>query len=751
MTSTVLHVTKRDGRTEAYSHRKLKKAVTWCTNSNKVLAKELLNALDIKLHSNIKIEKLWDEVIATAANKISEMFPIWDQVATRAYVLKIYKETYGNKRIENGYYPDYLDVVKKGVTAGVYTKEVLISFTAEELNTIGSFVEMERDLLFPFIGVVSIMDKYSMNQTLTKKLELPQHIYMRVAIAGFINDTSSQRLEKIKKRYDDLSTFKYTEATPKMINSLSPKAQLASCVLQEVADNTESINHTDTALSLFSKYGGGLALDVSKLRCSLSSIGKNGARSDGPIPFIQKFESTVNAFNQGGRRKGALVITFPFWHYDVMDLIMLKDAGGSDDTRARKLQYTMKWYGILTKRIKEDGYITLFDPKETPELNTTYGADFEKAYLAYEDKSSIRKRKVQARELAFLVAKVRSETGNLYVIFPDNVNKHRMIAELVFASNLCTEIIEPTKANTDFSHSIEVNYTTGKAVTNTSASTGEIALCNLTSINLMSWVKLSAAQKEELIDNLLEASDNLIDSQFYPVAEGEYSNKKRRPIGIGQSNYAGLLADSKVLFTDKEAEELTFKVYEDLAFHIYSGSNRLAKSRGAHSVFSTTPWAKGQLPFSNFNIPFRLSKDWDTLSNEIQLHGLRFSLHMATAPTATSGQIIRATEGIEPIKRLSQMKEGTYTLPVLVPHLQKNRQYYQSAFDIPNETLNTLNAVRQLFIDQSQSFSHYYKETDSAYRVISDIVDAEAKGIKTLYYLQPMKSDDIEGCESCSS
>ncbi len=746
------NVIKRNGSIEPYSSKKLTKAINWCTDNNKVLTKILLNALSIKIYDKIKIDKLWDEVINTASNLVSEMYPIWDKVAEKAYLLKVYKETY-NSNPPNKCYPNYYETIKKGVSANVYTSDLLTQFTEEEFITLGSYIDESRDTTFPFIGLITLMDKYAINYTLTKKLELPQHIYMRVAIAPYLYDKSENRLEKIKKRYDDLSTFLFTEATPKMVNSLTPKPQLASCVLNEVDDTTESINYTDTALSTFSKYGGGLALDISKLRCTLSPIGKNGGRSDGPIPFIKKFKATIGAFNQNGKRKGALIITFPFWHYDVKNLLMLKDAGGSEDNRARTLQYAIKWYHILTTRIKEDGYITLFDPKEVPLLNQTYGDEFEKAYLMYEQKVGIRKQKIPARDLAFLISKIRSETGNLYITFVDNINKQRMTYAPVFASNLCQEVVLSVKASTDFISKILINFETNSTYTVNTVKTGEIALCNLSSVNIMKWIKLSHTKKQEFVYNLLEASDNLITHQYYPIKEGEYANKRHRAIGIGVSNEAAYIASNKLLHTDKETELLLHELYEDLSYYILEGSVKLAKKRGAYSTYKDSYWFQGLIPLdlSLSKINYKYKHDWNYLRQQIKRYGIRFSYHMAIAPTATSSQVIQATEGIEPVKQLSMMKEGTYTLPILVPNIHQYRQWYQSAFDIPISTANTLNSIRQKFVDQSISFSHYYQTTNSSFEIINDIIDAESKGLKTLYYLQPLKSDLIKGCESCSS
>ena len=650
-------VIKRDGRLQKYSQKKLKKAINWCTNNSETLTNDLLNSLNLKIYNKIKIEKLWDEVIETAANKISELFPIWDEVAKKAYLLKIYKENYNIKSDIDKLH--YIDVIKKGVNLGIYNKEIIDSFTEDEITELGQYIKKERDLNFTFIGLVSIMEKYSFNATKYKKLELPQHVYMRLAIYPFWKEDKKIRLDLIKKRYDDLSNFIYTEATPKMVNSLTNNNQMASCVLTTVDDNIESINDIDSNLAIFSKFGGGLACDISNLRCSGSSIGKTGGKSSGPVQFIKKFESTVGAFDQRGVRKGSAVITFPFWHMDIQDLVMLKDAGGSEDKRARTLQYTVKWYNLFSKRIKNGENITLFDPKEVPDLNTTYGAEFEELYKKYEEKYGIKKRKIPARDLAFLIAKVRSETGNIYIVFPDNINKQRIGEEPVFSSNLCAEITIPSKPAKNFNQKIIKDFNTGKYITKAEKETGEIGLCNLSSINLEKWIKLSFKEKKDVIQNLLRASDNLIDYGFYPSPDGELSNKLRRPIGIGVSNYANVLALNNLKYKDEKSLKFVHEIFEDLSFHIIEGSKNLAKERGAYYYFKDSKWSEGLMPFDlytnklqKFNYEFR--HNWTKLKEEVKKYGVRFSYHMAIAPTACSSieTEILTTKGVKSFKEI---------------------------------------------------------------------------------------------------
>jgi len=751
-------VVKRDGRLEPFNIKKLKRAIDWITDDRDFLAKELYKAIKLKIYKKIKIQKLWDIVIETAANLTSEMFPIWDEVAKKAYILKITKETYNLKTDDD--FLDYNLVLKKGVSSGVYDATKVNAFSSEEIAELGHYIKKERNQQYTFAGLVNVMNKYAFTYSKTRKLELPQHLYMRLALDAFYMEEDKElRMSLIKERYDYLSTFLVTEASPKVFNGLTEDAQMASCCLTRPDDSALSINETDSNLGILSKYGGGLACDISWLRSSGSAVGKRGGKSSGPVQFTKKFEATISAYDQMSKRKGACNITYPFWHLDIRELIMLKDAGGAEENRARGLMYTIKWYKVVTKRILNNEDLTLFDPKDVSDLNDLWGEEFEKRYNYYENKIGIRKNKIRARDLAFLFAKVRAETGNIYVVFPDNINDQRMGELPVSASNLCNEIYLGTKPAKLGKKEVVYNIQIKKYETHSVDETGELALCNLSAINLMRWIELTPDQKHRIIYNLLRASDNYIEHSYYPVIDGKISNLIRRPIGIGESNYAHLIAHFKLKFDDEKTYKLIHEIQEDLHYYILYNSNKLAQERGPFERFKYTKWAQGILPMDLYVLKnvegynFELKHDWDELRAKIKQSGVRFEYHQAIPPTATSSISIGATEAIEPIMHLFSMKEGTYNLPILAPNLKENRQYYELAWDIGNAVLNKHASIRQKFLDQGQSVAHYYRETKSAFDIILDVIDAEDKGLKGLYYLHPMKEGDIEeGCgDACGS
>ena len=744
-------VIKRNGDSVEYNPDKMYKVLLWACKDNEILAKELLQKIDIKVFDRITIAKLFEEVIDTASNLISDMYPIWDDVAKRLYLQKVYKETWGIKRSE---YPYYGEVLKKGTQYGVYDREVVESFTPQEIEELNSYILPEKDFNLDYLGLSVFVAKQSKKYTANKILELPQHGFMRLAVFAFWKEKEN-RLELIQERYNQLSDFMYSEATPKWINSMEYNPQMASCVVSRMPDVSKDINKTGSNMGMFSKFGGGLSLDVTPVRSTGSRIGKSG-KSSGPVPFIKVIESIVSAYNQNGARPGACSIYFSWWHYDAPEMIELKEEGGTEDRRARKLQYGIKWNRLFTERIINNEEITLFDPKETPELLETSGAEFIKWYTFYENKPKIRKRKMQAIDLAYAIAKQRIETGNLYLFFEETVQTQNVFNRKIHSSNLCNEIYLPTEAPEFLTDSLQQDLSTGDINLLETSKPGLIALCNLSSVNLIKFMNLNYKERAAVAYNLLRASDNLIDYGYYPAKEGEIFNKNYRAIGVGITNYAQFLATQGFSWDSEDALLATNNIMEDIYWHLMNASIQLARERGRYTEFYKGKYAEGEFTFDNYCGPykFKLRYDWDGLRKDLINSGSRFSTVMAIAPTATSSLIMNSTEGAEPVRKLVSMKTGTYSCAQLAPNLRQLRENYDIAWDIKPDSMINLASVRQRWLDQGQSTSLYYKDRNqSAFEVLQDILKSEKAGLKGLYYAHsPKEDEDIEeGCESCSA
>ena len=889
-------VVKRDGSTEVYDENKMRKVLSWAItkaqeeffnnvdeNLTIAMINEVLKDTQVRIYDKISINKLFDEVIKTCENKISRLQPIWDKVTKNLLVQKYYKELWGVKR---NIYPKYSEVVKKGKQYNVAPYlDIYENFTEKEIEELGNYIKAERDFNFTSLGIKSFMNRYALKYTKTKLFELPQHTYMRLAIKPFIKEDKEIRLNLIKKRYDHLSQSYFSEATPRFNDSNME----ASCVLMKMGDDSYSITRTVQSVGLYSKYGGGTAVDVSEIRAIGSKIAVSG-ESDGVIPFIKMIESAISGFKQSSnKRRGACAVYFNWWHYEVEDLIMLKDEGGNEDKRARHLQFGIKINSMFLNRIINDEEVTLFDPKETPELLESFGEEFEEWYLYYEKKSGIRKKKIKARRLAYLLAKVRLETGNLYIFLDENVNENKPFKDYISQSNLCvapetkiltdkgyqtiselkdqwvkvwngqyfeeayvaktndnaklikiettggtiectpyhkfyleneievragdlkvgdkllnwkdtqgnlikdyviaiidenrydetycfnapethkgvfngiltgncSEIQLPTKPSylkeehivqKDFSEKVEIKST----IVN-----GEIALCNLSSINIAEWFNLSEKEKNDVAYLLLRSHDNLIDLAFYPVKEGEIHNKFYRPIGLGITNLAYFMAKNKVKMSSEEALKLQFNIMEDIYYYFYSNAVKLAQERGKFTRFNQSKWKDGWLPIDmNYELFLNYANKqqydrWEKLRTDIKKYGIRFSTIGAIAPTATSALVMKngSTESINSPKALIAQKSGGVNGYQLAPEFWKYGEWYELQYEISNKQLLKLAQIRQLFLDQAQSVDLFYTK-QSAFEVIEDIIVADRLGVKTLYYANSKKAEDREVCESCSS
>ena len=755
-----IQVIKRDGRIEPYSPFKMRRVVLWACDGNEKFAEDILTSVFIKLNPNvpIKIQDVYDEVIRTAVNKISTLYPEYEKIAAKLYLNKILKETWGKKIAKSKLYPSLSAYIEKAEKSGVLDKKYYSqSYSPEEIEVLSKAIKKERDFIFTYKALKIFHEKYSLKSGKNTRIELPQLTYMRIAMFLFHNEKDREkRLKLVKDLYDHLSTHKYTLATPIMLNAGTPKPQLASCVLITTDDSTESILQSDDSIAEYSRHKGGTSIDISAIRAKGRPTKGNQGISSGPIPFIKRIESTVKAWNQGGSRPGACCAYYQWWHLDVFDLLPLKNNGGTEETRARRLKYAVKINRLFLERVKKNEDIHLFSPDEAKSLLRKYGKEFEEEYLRLENKTGIKKKRVNAREVMKELLKQRFETGNVYIFFEENVNERNQTNRYVGSSNLCTEILEPSRPSKIISEELITRENGEKEIVK-KIKPGEIALCNLASINIYEYEKLSQEEKSNIVHTLLRAMDNAIDIQFYPKKEAKNSNQKYRYVGVGVLNFAKLLASKKLIFDSQEALEYAHKVFDELSFEILKTSNLLAKERGTFEGFKETLWSKGILPVHtakqealNLTEYKPDIKKWNKLAEEIKNTGVRFALHMAIAPTATSGKAINATESIEPIQLLMYKEDGIDNIPTLVPEFRKYNQYYKKGFDCDMVQLIKHAAIRQIYLDQSQSVNMYVKEKEYMTKFLKLHLIAEKLGLKTLYYVKQPKDVGEEICESCT-
>lgn len=755
-TSTPIRVVKRDGRKENLDYEKINQVLIWATEGiSSVSASDVAMNAELQLFDGIKTAEIHLVLIESASNMITEDTPNYQYVAANLLNYYIRKEIFGSG---GDTLPSLLELVNRNVGLNVYDKQILEWYTEEEFDKCNSYIRHQRDYNYTYAGLQQMVDKYLLKNRNTGELyETPQFAYMLVAMTLYKNEDKDNRLNMIRSYYNDLSKFKISIATPVMAGVRTNTRQYSSCVLIDCGDTTDSITSTASAVMKYTSMKAGIGLNMSRLRSVGSEVRNGEVIHTGVIPFMKIMESSTKGFSQG-IRGGSATTYFPFWHHEVMDVMILKNNKGTDDNRVKKLDYNIQFNKLFYKRFLEKKDITLFSPHEVPEVfEAFYSNDIDKFIELYEKaerKTSIKKKKITARDLMNLFIQERIGTGRIYAMNIDHVNTHSAFKDPITMSNLCVEITLPTSPMNDYLNTDD---------------SGEIALCVLSAINLGTIKELS--DLEGISENIVRSLDNVIEHQDYPVKAAE-KMLKRRSIGVGVTNLAYWMAKNNLSYNSTEDLARLDELFEAVQYYLLKASNKLAKEKGACEWFDRTTYSDGVLPIDTYNknvdslVPFELRYDWESLRESIKTYGLRNSTLTAQMPCESSSLITNSTNGIEPVRSLiiaKQSKAGI--LSMVVPEFSKLKNKYTKAFDVSNSNMNNIVAVQQKWFDQAISLNHYYdvnKRPDkkiSMSEVTKDVLNAYKLGIKTLYYAntEDGSTDDYEsnmgsGCEggACS-
>ena len=508
--------------------------------------------------------------------------------------------------------------------------------------------------------------------------------------------------------------------------------QFASCVLVDIDDTLDSIFSSDMAIGRYTAQRAGIGINAGRIRAINSKIRGGEVAHTGVIPFLKKFESTVRCCTQNGVRGGNATTHFPFWHYEIEDILVLKNNKGTEDNRVRRLDYSIQLNKVMYERLLNDEEISLFSPHDVPELYDSFYADqekFQELYEKYERKTSIKKKKIKAMELFSALIKERAETGRIYIMNVDHANTHSSFKDPVYMSNLCQEITLPTKP---LQHIDDPD--------------GEIALCILSAINV--GVLKDLEELEDLCDLAVRALDEVIDYQRYPVKAAEVSTKARRSLGVGYIGLAHYLAKNGVKYNDKKALTKVHELTEAFQYYLLVASNKLAQEKGKCEYFDRTKYSDGILPIDTYKkeldevCSITLKYDWDDLRKSIGLHGLRHSTLSAQMPSESSSIVSNATNGIEPPRGfLSIKKSKKGPLKQIVPQYQTLKNNYTLLWDMPsNEGYIKIVAVMQKFFDQAISGNWSYNPTHFENNevpmsvMLQDMLTTYKYGWKTSYY-----------------
>ncbi|MFJ2029581.1 ribonucleoside-diphosphate reductase subunit alpha [Streptosporangium sp. NPDC087985] len=619
----------------------------------------------------------------------------------------------------------------------------LAAFVAAHAEVLDALVAEDADGRFEYFGLRTVYDRYLLRHPRTRKvLERPQHFFLRVACG------LSETVEEAAELYALMATLSYLPSSPTLFNSGSRRPQLSSCfLLDSPRDELEAIYERYGQVARLSKYAGGIGIAWTRVRSRGSLIRGTNGHSNGIVPWLRTLDSSVAAVNQGGRRKGAACVYLESWHADVEEFLELRDNTGEEARRTHNLNLANWVPDEFMRRVEADGVWSLFDPKEVPHLTDLYGAAFEEAYRVAEAEGRY-VRQVPARSLYGRMMRTLAQTGNGWMTFKDAANRTSNQTarpeNVIHLSNLCTEILEVTND-------------------------AETAVCNLGSINLAAHLdgqEIDWARLRRTVRTAVRFLDRTIDLGFYPTPEAETANRKWRPIGLGLMGLADVFFALRLPFDSPRALELSTRISEEIALAAYATSADLAVERGRHPSYDETRAAGGVLHPDHYGAG--RSPEWERLRERIAETGLRNSLMIAIAPTATIASIAGCYECIEPqvsniFKRETLSGEflqvnrylvrdlsarGLWTPQIRdaikradgsiqdVPGMPEDlKALYRTAWELPQKALIDLAAARTPYIDQSQSLN-LFMATPTIGKLSSMYAYAWKSGLKTTYYLR---------------
>jgi ribonucleoside-diphosphate reductase alpha chain len=742
---TAMRVRKRNGSYETVDVNKIVRAIArCCVGMTEVDAMRVATKTISGLYDGATTKELDRLSIQTAALLTAED-PEYSKLAARLL------STYIDKEVANQEIHSFSQSIAMGQRNGLIDGDVA-AFVAANSRKLNSAVEQVNNDLFDFFGLRTVYDRYLLRHPETRDvIETPQYFFLRIACGIY------QRVPDALDFYRLISSLDYLPSSPTLFNAGTRRPQLSSCfLLDSPLDQLDAIYAKYTDVALLSKYAGGIGIAYHRVRSRGSLIRATNGKSNGITPWLKTLDSSVVAVNQGGKRKGACCVYLETWHADLEEFLELRDNTGDEARRTHNLNIANWIPDIFMRRVEEDGVWSLFDPKVVPHFPDLYGDAFETAYLEAEAKQQFAKQ-VKARELYSRMMKTLAETGNGWMCFKDSSNRKcnqtEQAGRAVHLSNLCTEIIEVSSKD-------------------------ETAVCNLGSINLARHLTNGSFDFGKLAATTVSAVrqlDRVIDINFYPIDSAKASNLKWRPVGLGLMGLQDVFFTLRIPFDSPEARELSRKIQEEIYFWALNTSADLAEQYGAHPNFAETRAARGAIQFDFWQALSCQSERWEKLRERIKRIGLRNSLLIAIAPTATIASIAAAFECIEPqvsnlfkretlsgeflqvnrylvkeLKALGQwteemrnrikLAEGSIQAIMEIP--DELRAVYRTAWEIPMRSLIDMAADRAPFIDQSQSLN-LFVESPSIGKLSSMYFHAWKKGLKTTYYLRSRPATKI--------
>jgi len=778
----MITILKRNGRRETLDISKIQKYTSAAVKGLSGVSQSELE-VDAQLHfqDGITSKAIQETLIKTAVDKIDIDAPNWTFVASRLFLFDLYHQV-------NGFtgYTSLEKYFERGEKEGRILLGLREMYDLEKLD---KHIVPERDKLFTYLGIKTLYDRYLIKDGKTDPIELPQHMFMGIAM--FLAQNEVNREEWAIKFYDMISQFEVMLATPTLSNARTPRHQLSSCYIGSTPDNIEGIFDAYKEMALLSKFGGGIGWDWTQVRSIGSFIDGHKNAAGGTVPFLKITNDVAIAVDQLGTRKGAIAVYLEPWHIDINDFLDLKKNSGEERRRAHDLFPSLWISDLFMQRVQDDAMWSLFDPYQVRDLTNIHGEAFEKRYIEYENDENILKETIKAKDLWRKILTSYFESGSPFLCFKDNANRANPNDHtgIIRSSNLCTEIFQNTSPN---HYLIKLKFENGEFLTyeedelvkvdsgiekpankvtaldsiggqkifivEKEKIDGGTAVCNLASVNLS---RINTKEDiERVVPIAMRALDNVIDLNFYPLEKVKRTNLKTRSVGLGVMGEAQMLAESGLAWGSQEHFDKIDEVMESVSYNAIKASSELAVEKGSYPEFEGSKWSRGILPMDHANAEvrnlvdrgglFASTYEWDELRATIKKNGMRNGYLMAVAPTSSISILTGTTQAIEPVYKRKWYEENLSGLiPVVVPKLSPDTwAFYTPAYDLDQRILIRAGAIRQKWIDQGQSLNIFITLDKASGKYLNDIYMLAWKlGIKSTYYLRsqsPEANNDVE-------
>ncbi len=744
-TSHVMRVKKRDGSLEPVDVTKIVERVNRaCQGLIQVDPLRVATKAISGLYDGASTKELDNLCIQTASLLIGED-PEYSRLAARLL------STYIDEEVKSQKIGSFADSIQFGLTKGLLAQNVY-DFVMAHKTELCAAIEHYKTDRFEYFGLRTVYDRYLLkNPTSRQVFETPQYFFMRVSCG--LAKSAQEAIELYKL----ISSHDYMPSTPTLFNSGTLRPQMSSCyLLDSPEDDLKAIYDKYTDVALLSKFAGGIGLAYSRVRSRGSLIKGTNGHSNGIIPWLKTLDSSVSAVNQGGKRKGAACVYLESWHADIEEFLELRDNTGDEAKRTHNINLSNWVPDLFMKRVEADAMWSLFDPRTVPHFVDLFGEDFEKAYIEAESQKLFFKQ-MKARDLYTRMMKTLAQTGNGWMTFKDasntKANQTGKAGNVIHLSNLCTEILEVTSKD-------------------------ETAVCNLGSVNLGRHIINGEFDFEKLartVRTAVKFLDRVIDINFYPIDTALKSNNRWRPVGLGLMGLQDAFFQMKLPFDSDKAQKLSARISEEIYYNALVTSIDLAEKHGAHESFPETRAALGHFQFDLWGVKPTDEKRWAALRERMMKFGLRNSLMIAIAPTATIASIVGCYEATEPqisnlfkretlsgefmqvnkylvtdlkakglwnddVRNEIKVNEGSIQDIALIP--EDIKLLYRNVWEIPMKSLIDMGADRGAFIDQSQSLN-LFMEAPTIGKLSSMYMYAWKKGLKTTYYLRSRPATSI--------